>query len=58
MRTLHFRRAEPDGAVAELWADLDRNLLPVRIRAIDKKGNVVDQVIREAELEPVAPDGN
>jgi hypothetical protein len=58
VRTLRFRRAEPDGAVAELWADLDRNLLPVRIRAIDKKGNVVDQTIREAELEPAAPDGN
>jgi hypothetical protein len=58
VRTLRFRRAEPDGAVAELWADLDRNLLPVRIRAIDKKGNVVDQTIREVELELAAPDGN
>ncbi len=58
VRTLLFRRQEPDGAVTELWADLDRNLLPARVRAIDRKGNVVDQVIREAELEPAAPDGN
>jgi hypothetical protein len=58
VRTLLFRRQEPDGAATELWADLDRNLLPARVRAIDRKGNVVDQVIREAELEPAAPDGN
>jgi hypothetical protein len=58
VRTLLFRRQEPDGAATELWADLDRNLLPVRIRAIDKKGNVVDQTIREVELELAAPDGN
>ena len=58
VRTLLFRRQEPDGAATELWADLDRELLPARVRAIDKKGNVVDQVIREAELEPAAPDGN
>ncbi len=58
VRTLLFRRQEPDGAATELWADLDRSLLPVRVRAIDKRGNVVDQVIREAELEPAAPDGN
>lgn len=58
VRTLLFRRQEPDGAATELWADLDRELLPARVRAIDKKGNVVDQVIREAELEPAPPDGN
>ena len=58
VRALRFRRAEPDGAVAELWADLDRNLLPVRIRAIDRKGNVLDQMIREAELELAEPAAN
>jgi len=58
VRTLRFRRVEPDGAAAELWADLDRNLLPVRIRAVDRKGNVLDQMIREAELEPAEPAGN
>jgi hypothetical protein len=52
VRTLLFRRQEPNGATTELWADLDRGLLPARVRAIDKRGNVVDQVIREAELEP------
>jgi hypothetical protein len=54
VRALLFRRQEPDGAATELWADLDRELLPARVRAIDRKGNVVDQVIREVELEPVA----
>jgi hypothetical protein len=57
VRTLLFRRQEPNGAATELWADLDRGLLPARVRAIDKKGNVVDQVIREVELEPAEPDG-
>jgi hypothetical protein len=52
VRTLLFRRQEPNGATTELWADLDRGLLPARVRAVDKRGNVVDQVIREAELEP------
>jgi hypothetical protein len=52
VRTLLFRRQEANGATTELWADLDRGLLPARVRAIDKRGNVVDQVIREAELEP------
>ncbi len=55
VRTLRFRREEPNGAATDLWADLDRSLLPARVRAIDKKGNVVDQVIREAELEPAEP---
>jgi hypothetical protein len=58
VRTLRFRRHEPDGTTTELWADLDRSLLPARIRAIDKRGNVVDQVIREADLEPAAPRGD
>ncbi len=57
VRTLLFRRQEPDGAATELWADLDRDLLPARVRAIDRKGNVVDQVLREVELEPAIPDG-
>ncbi|MGH8683596.1 MAG: DUF3108 domain-containing protein, partial [Burkholderiales bacterium] len=57
VRTLLFRRQEPNGAATELWADLDRDLLPARVRAIDRKGNVVDQVIREAELEPAEPEG-
>jgi hypothetical protein len=57
VRTLRFRRQEPNGAATELWADLDRELLPARVRAIDKRGNVIDQVIREAELEPARPDG-
>jgi hypothetical protein len=53
VRTLHFRQQEPNGVATELWADLDRSLLPARVRVTDKKGNVIDQVVREVELEPV-----
>ena len=31
--------------------DVARNLLPARIYAVDRKGNVLDQVIREVEAE-------
>lgn len=58
VRTLHFRREDPDGDGGDFWADLDRNLLPARIRAVDRKGNVIDQVIREAELEPAEAAGD
>lgn len=54
LRTLHFRRQEADGAATQVWVDLDRSLLPVRVHAVDRSGNVLDQVIREARLEPVA----
>lgn len=54
LRTLHFRRQEADGATTQVWVDLDRDLLPVRVHAADRSGNVLDQVIREARLEPVA----
>jgi hypothetical protein len=58
VRTLHYRRTEPNEKVIELWADLDRGLLPARVRVVDKKGNVLDQVIREVELELAAPTAN
>ena len=52
LHALHFRHREPDGSAIELWADLERQLLPARVRAIDRKGNVFDLVLRDAELEP------
>ncbi len=51
LRTLRFRREEDGGTAMDVWLDLDRNLLPARIYAVDRKGNVLDQVIREARFE-------
>lgn len=51
LTTLHFRRQEPDGTLMDVWVDQHRNLLPVRIHLVDRKGGVLDQVIREARTE-------
>jgi len=51
LHALHFRHREPDGSAIELWADLERQLLPARVRAVDRKGNEFDLVLREAEFE-------
>src|SRR5215468_9270559 len=58
LHALHFRHREPDGSAIELWADLERQLLPARVRAVDRKGNEFDLVLREAELEPAEPKPN
>ena len=54
VRALRFRREDDGGAKVDLWLDLDRDLLPVRIYAVDRKGNVLDQVIREVRVELAA----
>jgi myo-inositol-hexaphosphate 3-phosphohydrolase len=54
VRALRFRRQEDGGAKVDVWLDLDRSLLPVRIYAIDRKGNALDQVIREVRVELTA----
>jgi Protein of unknown function (DUF3108) len=51
VHALRFRRDEEGGTRIDVWLDLDRNLLPARIYAVDRKGNVLDQVIREARFE-------
>jgi hypothetical protein len=51
VHALRFRRQDDGGAKVDVWLDVDRNLLPVRIYVIDRKGNVLDQVIREARFE-------
>jgi hypothetical protein len=51
VRALRFRREDDGGAKVDIWLDLDRDLLPVRIYAVDRKGNVLDQVIREVRVE-------
>jgi hypothetical protein len=53
VRALHIGRVEQDGSVLEIWLDRDRDLLPARIYSRDRKGTVLDQVLREvAQLEP------
>jgi hypothetical protein len=51
IHAVRFRRQEDGGTRMDVWLDLDRNLLPARIYVVDRKGNVLDQVIREARLE-------
>jgi hypothetical protein len=51
VRALQMRRQEPDGARMDVWLDLDRSLLPARIHSVDRRGMVLEQVIREARLE-------
>jgi hypothetical protein len=51
VRALHMRRQDPDGSTMDVWLDLDRSLLPARIHMVDRKGRVLQQVIREARFE-------
>lgn len=51
VRALHMQRQDPDGASMDVWLDLERNLLPARIHVVDRKGRVLEQVIREARLD-------
>lgn len=53
VRALHLRRQDPDGSTMDVWLDLDRELLPARIHVVDRKGRVLEQVIREARLAAV-----
>jgi hypothetical protein len=54
VRALHLRREDPDGSKMDVWLDLDRELLPARIHVVDRKGRVLEQVIREARLAAAA----
>jgi hypothetical protein len=58
VHALRFRRHEEErGTRMDVWLDRERNLLPARIYAVDRKGNVLDQVIREARFEFVEQRG-
>jgi len=50
VRTIHVGRVSSDGSVLEVWLDRDRELLPVRIYSRDRKGTILDQVVREVAL--------
>jgi hypothetical protein len=55
VRSLRFKREEEGGTTIDVWLDQERNLLPARVYTVDRKGNALDQVLREARLESVAP---
>ena len=54
VNTLHMRRADGDNASADVWVDPRRSYLPVKIRATDRKGRMIEQQIRSLEVEPFA----
>lgn len=54
VRALQIRGQDADGASMDVWLDLDRNLLPARILLVDRKGVVLEQIIRELKLELAA----
>lgn len=54
VRAVHLSRRDADGERMDVWLDLDRDLLPARIHFVDRKGLVLEQVIREARVEVAA----
>lgn len=54
VRAVHLSRRDADGETMDVWLDLDRDLLPARIHFVDRKGLVLEQVIREARVEVVS----
>lgn len=48
LRTLHFRA--PGETTTEVWLAVDRHLLPVKIRHIDKKAESFDQLVEEIRI--------
>lgn len=48
LRTLHFRA--PGETTTEVWLAVDRYLLPVKIRHIDKKAESFDQLVEEIRI--------
>jgi negative regulator of sigma E activity len=50
--TLHLRNRQPDGKEAtEVWLGLDDARLPIKIRHIDRRGDIFDQIAVRIEFE-------
>jgi len=50
--TLHFRHREPDSKEAtEIWIGLDDARLPIKIRHVDRRGSVFDQLAVRIDFE-------
>jgi hypothetical protein len=51
-RTLHLRNRQPNGKEStEIWLGLDDGRLPIKIRHIDRRGDIFDQVAERIEFE-------
>ena len=50
LRTLHFRNS--GDTTTEVWLATERHLLPVKIRHIDKRGDIYDQIADEIRIPP------
>jgi negative regulator of sigma E activity len=49
---LHLRNRSPNGKEAtEIWLGLDEGRLPIKIRHIDRRGDIFDQVAERIEFE-------
>jgi hypothetical protein len=49
LETLHLRGARPRDGELDVWLDLGRTGLPVRVRTLDRKGNVMELRLEGAE---------
>jgi hypothetical protein len=50
--TLHLRNRQPDGKEAtEIWLGLDDGRLPIKIRHVDRRGDIFDQIAVRIEFE-------
>jgi len=50
--TLHLRNRQPDGREAtEIWLGMDDGRLPIKIRHVDRRGDIFDQVAVRIEFE-------
>ncbi|MCL2830963.1 MAG: DUF3108 domain-containing protein [Betaproteobacteria bacterium] len=54
LRTLHVRAVDED--TTELWLALDRYMLPVKVRFIDRKGARFESLARKIEFSDAAPE--
>ncbi|MBI4995364.1 MAG: DUF3108 domain-containing protein [Rhodocyclales bacterium] len=51
-RTLHLRNRQPNGKEAtEVWLGLDDARLPIKIRHVDRRGDIFDQIAVRIEFE-------
>ncbi len=54
LRTLHVRAVDDD--TTELWLALDRYMLPVKVRFIDRKGTRFESLARKIEFSDASPE--
>lgn len=48
--SLHFKATDSGGEVTEVWLSQDARQLPLKIRRINRKGEIFDQTVEETEV--------